>query len=217
LSSPKDLIFLKRRSVLRQPYKQLSYLDLKCPANFPEARSGRERTLQGYRDCFRIADYPRVKSDSSLIWWERAAAGGFALWGDHAGPPSSHWLSEELLHLGAVMPGLSQAGIPAVVCWISRRRLASPCQSWIVSGSRDRSQGCRLCRLPVVGLHPPCSRIEKLRRCWLPCYIHVALHCLCQLRIHFVRNGHNIGQQQTEVQRTQILLQRPKERYLEYS
>jgi hypothetical protein len=44
------------RSVLRQPYKQLSYLVLKCPANFPEARSGREGTLQGYRDYFRIAD-----------------------------------------------------------------------------------------------------------------------------------------------------------------
>ena len=31
-----------------------------CPANFPEARSGREGTLQGYRDYFRIADKPEV-------------------------------------------------------------------------------------------------------------------------------------------------------------
>jgi hypothetical protein len=56
-----------------------------------------------------------------------------------------------------------------------------------------------------------------LRRCWLPGDIHVALHRLCQLRIHFVRDRHNIRQQQAEVQRTQILLQRPKKRYLEYS
>jgi hypothetical protein len=33
---------------------------LKCPTNFPEARSGRERTLQGYRDYFRIADQPEI-------------------------------------------------------------------------------------------------------------------------------------------------------------
>jgi hypothetical protein len=59
--------------------------------------------------------------------------------------------------------------------------------------------------------------IRNLRRCCLPGDIHVALHRLCQLRIHFVRDGHNIRQQQAEVQRTQILLQRPKKRYLEYS
>jgi hypothetical protein len=35
---------------------QIGYLSVKCPANFPEARSGREGTLQGYRDYFRIAD-----------------------------------------------------------------------------------------------------------------------------------------------------------------
>jgi hypothetical protein len=29
---------------------------LEVPTNFPEARSGCERTLQGYRDYFRIAD-----------------------------------------------------------------------------------------------------------------------------------------------------------------
>jgi len=32
-------------------------LDLTCPANFPEARSGREGTLQCYRDYFHIADH----------------------------------------------------------------------------------------------------------------------------------------------------------------
>jgi hypothetical protein len=38
-------------------------LDLKCPANVPEARSGREGTLQGYRDYFRIADHPDVDAE----------------------------------------------------------------------------------------------------------------------------------------------------------
>jgi len=57
----------------------------------------------------------------------------------------------------------------------------------------------------------------ELRRCWLPRDTHVALHRLCQLRIHFIRDSHDIRQQQAEVQRTKILLQRPKERYLEYS
>jgi hypothetical protein len=33
-----------------------------------------------------------------------------------------------------------------------------------------------------------------LRRCWLPHDLHVALHRLCQLGIHFVGNRHNIGQ-----------------------
>jgi hypothetical protein len=46
LSSSRDLISLQRRSVPLQPYKRLSYFDLNCAANFPEARSGRERTLQ---------------------------------------------------------------------------------------------------------------------------------------------------------------------------
>jgi len=56
LSSSRDLISLKRGPYRGSPDKQLSYLDLTCPANFPEARSGREGTLQGYRDYFRIAD-----------------------------------------------------------------------------------------------------------------------------------------------------------------
>lgn len=57
----------------------------------------------------------------------------------------------------------------------------------------------------------------SLRRCGLSRDICEALHRLCQLRIHFIRDGHDIRQQQAEVQRTQIFLQRPKQRYLEYS
>jgi len=56
LSSSRDLISLKGGPYHGSPDEQLSYLDLKCRANFPEARSGREGTLQGYRDYFRIAD-----------------------------------------------------------------------------------------------------------------------------------------------------------------
>jgi hypothetical protein len=58
LSSSRDLISLKHGAYRGSSDKQLSYLDLKCPANFPEARSGREGTLQGYRDYFRIVDQP---------------------------------------------------------------------------------------------------------------------------------------------------------------
>jgi hypothetical protein len=58
---------------------------------------------------------------------------------------------------------------------------------------------------------------QNLRRCWLPRDLHVALHRLCQLGIDLIRDSHNIRQQQTEVQGSQILLQRPKECYLEYS
>jgi hypothetical protein len=60
LSSSRDLISLKRGPYGGSPDKQLSYLDLTCPANFPKARSGREETLQGYRDYFRIVDKPGV-------------------------------------------------------------------------------------------------------------------------------------------------------------
>ena len=35
---------------------------------------------------------------------------------------------------------------------------------------------------------------QELRRCGLPRDIHIALHRLCQLGIHFVGNRHNIGQ-----------------------
>jgi hypothetical protein len=59
LSSSRDLISLKRGPYRGSPDKQ-SYLDLMCRADFPEARSGRERTVQGYRDYFRIADHPEV-------------------------------------------------------------------------------------------------------------------------------------------------------------
>ena len=33
---------------------------------------------------------------------------------------------------------------------------------------------------------------QDLRRCWVSRDIHVALHRLCQLRVHFVRNRHDI-------------------------
>ncbi len=56
-----------------------------------------------------------------------------------------------------------------------------------------------------------------LGRCWVSFYIHVALHRLGQLRIHLVRDRHDIRQQRTEVQSSQILLQHPEEGYLEYS
>jgi hypothetical protein len=36
--------------------------------------------------------------------------------------------------------------------------------------------------------------------CWLPRNIHVALHRLGQLWIHFVRNDHDVRQQQVEIQ-----------------
>jgi hypothetical protein len=38
-------------------------LDQEVPANVPEARSGRDGTLQGYRDYFRIADHPEVDAE----------------------------------------------------------------------------------------------------------------------------------------------------------
>jgi len=59
LSFSRDLISLKRSPYRGSPDKQ-SYLDLMCPANFPEARSGREGTPQGYRDYFRIADQAEI-------------------------------------------------------------------------------------------------------------------------------------------------------------
>jgi hypothetical protein len=60
LSSSRDLISLKRGPHRGIPDKQLNYLDLTCPANFPEARSGREGMLPGYRDYVRIADQPEI-------------------------------------------------------------------------------------------------------------------------------------------------------------
>jgi len=46
---------------------------------------------------------------------------------------------------------------------------------------------------------------------------HVAVHRLCQLRIHLICDGHDIGQQQTEIQGTYIALQRLEQRHLQYS
>lgn len=73
-----------------------------------------------------------------------------------------------------------------------------------------RTSGCTIARiLFMLGV--------GLRRRWLPRDTRVALHRLRQLRINLICDCHNIRQQQAEIQRTQILLQRPKERYLEYS
>jgi len=59
LSSSRDLISLKRGPYRGSPDKQ-SLFGLDVPANFPEARSGREGTLPGYRDYVRIADQPEI-------------------------------------------------------------------------------------------------------------------------------------------------------------
>ena len=49
--------------------------------------------------------------------------------------------------------------------------------------------------------------------CWRPHDIHVPISIfLCQLRIHFIRDGRDIGQQQAEIQSIQILLQDPEAR-----
>jgi Elongation factor P, C-terminal/Elongation factor P (EF-P) OB domain len=41
-----------------------------------------------------------------------------------------------------------------------------------------------------------------------------ALHCLGQLRVHFVRDGHDIRQKQAEIQPTGVLMQGSKHRHL---
>jgi hypothetical protein len=48
----------------------------------------------------------------------------------------------------------------------------------------------------------------------LPHEFHVAVHRLSQLRIHLVRDSHHVGQQQAEIQRIQIALQRAENRHL---
>jgi hypothetical protein len=48
----------------------------------------------------------------------------------------------------------------------------------------------------------------QLRCHWPPHGTHVAVHRLRQLRIHFIRNRHDIRQQQAEIHSTQILLPR---------
>jgi hypothetical protein len=47
--------------------------------------------------------------------------------------------------------------------------------------------------------------------------IREALHCLGQLCIHFVRNNHDIWQQQVEIQQAEILMQCSKNGYLKDS
>jgi len=61
------------------------------------------------------------------------------------------------------------------------------------------------------------ARTRGLRCHWLPNEIHVAVHRLCQLRIHLIRDSHDIGQQQTEIQCAQIVLQHIEQGHLQYS
>jgi len=61
LSSSRDLISLKRAVRTAAARQAIKLLGLEVPTNFPGARSGRERTLQGCRDYFRIADDPGIK------------------------------------------------------------------------------------------------------------------------------------------------------------
>lgn len=70
--------------------------------------------------------------------------------------------------------------------------------------------------LPSVAADPvPGSR-------WLRCRgllhtFHEAVHRLSQLRVHLVRDRHDVGQQNAEIQIMHVVLQRAKECYLEYS
>ena len=50
---------------------------------------------------------------------------------------------------------------------------------------------------------------------WLFLNVHVTIHRLCQLRIHLIRDGHDIGQQQAEIQRTYIALQHLEQGHLQ--
>src|SRR5580704_11068136 len=58
---------------------------------------------------------------------------------------------------------------------------------------------------------------EYLRCRWLQRDVHVGIHRLCQLRIHLVRDSHDIGQQEAEIQGSQIVPQRPEKGDLEDS
>jgi len=53
-------------------------------------------------------------------------------------------------------------------------------------------QGISPCACPYVGTVDGISAVDQLRSRHLLHDFHVAVHRLCQLRIHFVRDSHNI-------------------------
>jgi hypothetical protein len=60
------------------------------------------------------------------------------------------------------------------------------------------------------------AKLELSRRCRARDR-REALHCLGQLRVHFVRDGHDIRQKQAEIQPTGVLMQGSKDRHLKDS
>jgi len=80
----------------------------------------------------------------------------------------------------------------------------------------------KVCLFARVGYHLPCLRLHCLClvRWRQSNYVAAGVRttfmylsiCLCQLRIHLIRDGRDIGQQQAEIQSIQILLQDPEAR-----
>ena len=59
---------------------------------------------------------------------------------------------------------------------------------------------------------------SRCLRCRGPMHtFHEAVHRLSQLRVHLVRDRHNVGQQNAEIQIMHVVLQRAKQCYLKYS
>ena len=60
-------------------------------------------------------------------------------------------------------------------------------------------------------------RTQKLRLRRLGRRIREALHCLGQLRVYFVRDNHDVRQQQADIQHGEILMQCSKDGHLKDS